>query len=351
MPALPTTVALRTTDGVTHTITCDEQTTVLDAAASDGLVLPSLCGQGACGVCFATVTSGQIEHADYNPQAMGPMAGEGAALLCRTYPRSALTVDLPYDSSRIVQEAPVVRSARIAELESVSRDVVRLRLTVESDEFGSAAEFDPGQFMQLTVPGTQVQRAYSLANCGNWDGELEFFIRVLASGAFSDYMRQRAAVGDVLTTRGPQGAFGLVENGLRPRWFVGGGTGVAPLLSMLRRMAEWGEMQPTRLYLGVNTEADVFAREEIAALATLLPDFTATTCVWRPAAELPQADDAGALMAGTPADAVVADLGQMPEPPDIYACGPPAMVQAVEYALAEAGVDPERVVTERFTEN
>ena len=78
------------------------------------------------------------------------------------------------------------------------------------------------------------------------------------------------------------GDFALAENGLRPRWFIAGGTGLAPLLSMLRRMAEWGDPQPARLFFGVTRYEEVFAEEQLAALACVLPDFRTDIVVWHP---------------------------------------------------------------------
>ncbi|WP_370890137.1 2Fe-2S iron-sulfur cluster binding domain-containing protein [Janibacter sp. GXQ6167] len=348
------TLTLTTTDGVVTTVSCPPGQTVIDAAAAESVILPSLCGQGACGACLATVTEGSYTSLPSSPDAMGPMAGEGAALLCCTVPTEDLRIDLPYDQSRIVSSAPAKRTATITALESVGHDVVCLVLALDADDtHGSAAEFDPGQFVQLQVPGREDLRAYSLANVGNWDGELEFYIHVLPKGVFSDYLRDRASVGDTLTVIGPQGAFGLRENGLRPRWFIGGGTGLAPLLSMMRRMAEWGDPQPVRAYFGVTTEDDLFGIDQIAEVCAMLAESSVTIAIWRPKSDLANlaVPDGVQVVSGSVADAMAEELAGLGQRPDIYVCGPPGMVQALEYVLAEHGVDPQFVVTERFTEN
>ncbi len=367
------TLTLTTLDGVVLTIPCAPGSTVLKAAVVAGHRLPCLCWQGACGVCWARHVTGEYDHDTYNPQAIGPMAGENAVLLCRTTPRGDCSFDLPYEANRIVDSHPPVRRATITALEPVAHEVVRLLLTFEPDDVhGSAAEFNPGQFVQIEVPRAPgsadpgpypPSRAYSMANCGNRDGELEFYVHVQRRGKFSSYVRERAKVGDVLILHGPQGGFGLRERGLRPRWFAGGGTGVAPLLSMVRRMAERGDPQPVRMYLGFTTTAHVFAAEAVAELAATMPDFAATVCIWKPDAvaaegappmrsleELAAATGL-AVVSGTPTQALAADLEDAGETPDVYVCGPPPMVQSVEVALAEAGVTPEFVVAERFTES
>jgi ferredoxin-NADP reductase/ferredoxin len=339
-----TAVVLRTSDGVESTIDCPPDTTILDAAAAAGLFLPSMCGQGSCGACAATVTEGDYAFGDHDPSVVDH-PDRGGVLLCRTTPQGVCRVTLPYDRSRVVNAPPAIRTAQVSAVEPVADAVVRLELTLAPDEHGgTAAEFDPGQFVQLQLPGREPLRAYSLANGANWDGLLELYVRLHPGGFFSTYLLDRARVGDTIIVHGPRGGFGLHENGFRPRWFVAGGTGLAPMLSMLRRMAEWGEAAPARLYFGVNTTGQVFGTAPIEALAEALPDFRASVCVWRPDGEDPWPG-----FVGTAVEALSADLADIDEPPDIYVCGPPAMVEAVQAAARAAGIPDEQVNAERFT--
>lgn len=157
----------------------------------------------------------------------------------------------------------------------------------------------------------------------------------------SDYLSERAAVGDVLVVSSADGEFGLAENGLRPRWFLAGGTGLSPLLSMLRKMAEWGEAQPARLFFGVTRCGEVFAQDEIAALAEALPDFHAETVVWNPG-------PAWTGPVGNPVELASAEIAMVEEMPDVYLCGPPPMMDAAVAALTAAGVPADQIHLERF---
>ena len=336
-------VSMVTADGERLEFPCAPGQSVLEAAAAAGAALPASCRQGTCGSCHASVTGGAFDHGPCSPMALPPERREqGEVLLCRTYPQGPLSVALPYESSRILYGGIPRREAVITALETVARETVRLELQLEPDEeAGSGCQFEPGQFMELEVPGTDAKRAYSLANIGNWEGRLEFFIRLRPGGLFSTYLQERARPGERLTAHGPQGAFGLRETGLRPRWFVAGGTGLAPLLSMVRHMAEWQEPQPARLLFGVNEEADVFGLAELDAVAAELPGFRYEVCVWRPGPSWQG-------QAGTPADRVAELLAATAEKPDIYVCGPPPMVDAVAQAALTAGVPEERVIRERF---
>lgn len=335
-------VGLTTSDGRRLEFDCGDGQSVLEAAAQWGAALPAACRQGTCGSCRADVTDGRYDLGACSPDALPPAERDaGGVLLCRTYPRGPLSAALPYGDSRVLYGGIPVREGTVSALETVARDTVRLELMLDEDEEqGAGFQFDAGQFVEVQVPGRDERRAYSLANTGNWDGRVELFVRLRPGGLFSGYLRD-ARIGDRLTVHGPQGAFGLRETGLRPRWFVAGGTGLAPLLSMARQMAEWQEPQPARFFLGVNEETDVFAEEQLKEVAAELPSFAYEVCVWRPGTGWRGA-------AGTPAERVAEALRTAGEGPDVYVCGPPPLVEGVAAAALAAGVAPERVFRERF---
>jgi len=335
-------IEITTRDGERFGFDCGGEQDLLSAAADADITLPSQCRRGSCGACQATVVDGAYEM---QPDSAGvlPAGQRGAVLLCRTRPRGDLRVAAPYDRTKVLLHPVPVRTARIAALETIAADTMRVELQVEPDDaFGSAAEFEPGQFAELEVPGSGVRRPYSLANTSNWDGRLEFLIRLRPGGWFSTYLRERARPGDPLTVRVPMGGFGLFADSLRPRWFVAGGTGLAPILSMLRRMAEFQEMADARLFFGVNQESELFMLDELARLQADLPQLRVDLCVWRPDGEW------GGLH-GTPVDALRTALAQSDAPPDIYVCGPPPLVQAVRDVAMTAGVPDTQFASERFT--
>ncbi|MFN8070277.1 MAG: 2Fe-2S iron-sulfur cluster-binding protein [Mycobacterium sp.] len=351
-------VTLVTADGQESVLHCDSGTTVLEAAEDSGIMLKSSCESGGCGACSAVLTRGRVEMGEHDPNVIEVPEEQGGILLCRSFPREDCRIALPYDQSKIVVGPPVRHEAEITGLDRVADGVMRLTLTLRPGEDGSAsADFESGQFVRIVVPGLapgreggvpgnaegrEVRRAYSPANVSNWDGRLEFYIRLLPGGAMSDYLAERAEVGDVLTVSSADGEFGLAENGLRPRWFLAGGTGLSPLLSMLRKMAEWGEAQPARLFFGVTRHSEVFAQDEIASLTESLPDFQAVTVVWNP-------DPAWDGAVGNPVELAAAEIAVMDEMPDVYLCGPPPMMDAAVAALTAAGVPADQIHLERFS--
>ena len=338
-------VALTTSDGVRLDVAVPDGSSVVQAAAQAGLVLPSQCGQGTCGSCHATAR-GAYRLGPHSPAALPPdQEARGGVLLCTTYPLGAVDVALPYPRSRILDGGVGRREGTVTAVEAVAENTVWLRVRLDPDGVtGAGVEFDPGQFLELQLPGDERRRAYSMANTPNWDGELEFLIRLHPGGYFSgflaDVLAGRRPVAARLVAHGPTGAFALRESGLRPRWFVAGGTGLAPLLSLLRRMAEWGEPHPARLFLGVTTEGDLPDLAVFDELAGALPGFEVVPCVWRPGG-----DWTGHR--GTPADALAAALPTASAPPDVYVSGPPLLVDAVQRVAAQAGLAPGAVITER----
>ncbi len=339
-------VTLITADGQESTLICEGSTTVLEAAEDAGMMLKASCESGGCGACSAVLRGGRVEMGDHDPNVVEVPEGQGGILLCRSFPRADCRIELPYDQSAIVIGPPVRHEADVTGLDRVADGVARLTLTLRPGEDGSSsADFESGQFVRIIVPGSppgrEVRRAYSPANVANWDGQLEFYIRLLPGGAMSDYLSERAEVGDVLTVSSADGEFGLAENGLRPRWFLAGGTGLSPLLSMLRKMAEFGEPQPARLFFGVTRHGEVFAQDEIAALVEALPEFRADTLVWN-------ADPTWAGLVGNPVELAAAEIALLDEMPDVYLCGPPPMMDAAVAALTAAGVPADQIHLERF---
>ncbi len=341
-------VRLHTTDAVTLDLDVDDGQTVVEAAECAGHVLPSQCKQGTCGSCHARAT-GSYTLGSHSPDALPPgEADRGGVLLCRTYPTGDLDVHLSYPRSRIVDGGVGRREATVIEAREVGHGMVWLRLALEPDEItGAGVEFEPGQFAELELPGDDRRRAYSMANTPNWDGEVEFLIRLRDGGYFSGFLGAllagRLGPGEKVIVNGPLGAFGLRESGMRPRIFVAGGTGLAPVLSLVRRMAEFADPQPAQLILGVNSEADLMNLPALDDVAATLTDFVLEPCVWKPGTQW-----AGRV--GTPVEATcdaVATALEAGHTPDVYVSGPPPLVESVQRVCADAGLAREHVIVER----
>lgn len=335
-------ITLTTRDGHELTFSCDDGLDVLSAGEQASIRLPSLCRDGACGACLGHCGEGEYTLGDHNPAVLSEAAvSKRDVLLCRTYPQSDLKISAPYDYAHINFDKHEVRRAVITGLEPVAERTVRLKLQWQDERAGNAVEFEPGQCMELEIPDSGIRRAYSLANTGNWRGELEFLIRLQPEGRFSGYLSREAKVGKVLDVHGPSGAFGLQTDSYNPAVFIAGGTGLAPFLSILRRLAEWREDRSIHLLFGVNREGELFYIDELRRLQQQLPGLSVTLCVWQP-------EPGWSGFSGTPADALQHFLLEQPGDYDIYLCGPPLLVTAAtEVALAQ-GIAEQQIFSEKF---
>jgi propane monooxygenase reductase subunit len=214
--------------------------------------------------------------------------------------------------------------------------VVRL---VEPEEI----KFFPGQYLDFQVPGTAETRSFSMANTPNRERVFEFVIRVYPGGLFSGHLADSIRVGNRLSVEGPFGAFRLRESSISALLFVGGGAGLAPLLALLRSMAERGIDRKVTFYYGARTRRDLPFEDEFAKLAEQLPGLT-----FVPALSEPSADDDWDGETG-----LITDVLERRETSvaamDAYVCGPPPMVEAAIAMLSRLGRSEDRIFYDKFT--
>ena len=335
-------IALDTSDGKTFAFQSGPQESLLEAAIRHDILLPANCRTGSCGACVARVDTGLVELTEVSASVLDDaQRAQGQVLLCRGYAESDVHLTAPYPSDKVRLQRVVVRPTTITRLESIALDTLGLWLQLQPHEtFGSGAEFEPGQYMEIRMPGTDQWRPFSIASAPNWDGSLQFLITLREGGLLSTHLREAAQLGQTLEVRGPFGDFTLQETG-RARWFVAGGSGLAPILSMLRRMAEWGDATPARLYVGVRNQASLLLRDELDALRESLPALDLQVCVSRPTAGWSEP-------ARNVVDTLRADLAQARRKPNVYVCGSDRLTAGVREAALSGGVPAQQVVGESF---
>jgi methane monooxygenase component C len=337
-------IVIETEDGQTCSFECGPNEDVISAGLRQSVILMSSCRAGGCATCKGECVDGDYELFDVKVQALPPDEEEdGMVLLCKTFPRSDMHVLVPYTYDRISFEA--IQTNWIGEVklcEKASSNVMRLVVQVLTAD-GQAPiplAFAPGQFVDIEIPGTHTRRSYSMASISS-DGALEFFIRLLPDGAFSKFLATSAHVGMRLNLRGPTGAFVLRDSGARPRYFVGGGTGLSPVLSMVRHMKSSGDGTAAKLFFGVTKRDELFYVDELKALQREMPNLDLRVAVV-------EGGDGNGVAGGTVIDLLSAELVKSAAAPDIYLCGPPGMIDAAYAAAASAGVPRENVYLEKF---
>ncbi|QKG58250.1 ferredoxin reductase [Hymenobacter sp. BRD128] len=201
--------------------------------------------------------------------------------------------------------------------------------------------------LRLTAEGGyQAERSYSVASPPEQAVEIELTVEIIADGEVSGYLHEGVAVGDQLEVRGPIGGYFVWrgEASAPPLLLLGGGSGVVPLMAMLRHRQRLGVRTPAVLLFSVRTPAEVIYQAELEAMAQADPSFTLLLDYTRQAppgwAGYQRRIDA-ALLAE-----VVQRFGTAI--PQAFVCGPTGLVEAVATGLQTAGLPPESILTERF---
>ena len=325
-------------------IEVDEDQTILRAAAEQGVQLMHGCKEGQCAACKSFVLEGEdIELDKYSTFALPDYEKEeGSTLLCRAHAYEDLVIELlNYDEEIIRSGLPLRKGvAEVVSNEPVTHDLRHLVLKlVEPEEI----KFFPGQYLDLTAPGAAESRSFSMANVPGRDGRYEFVIKLYPGGLFSSYLADRVQVGDRIEVEGPFGTFTLRESRTSPLVFVGGGAGMAPVLGLLRSMAERGVDRQAVFYYGARQRRDLCFDKELRALEERLPGFRFVPALSEPADGDEWDGEVG----------LITDVLARCEPDlsgrDAYVCGPPPMVEAAIPALTNLGVREENIFYDKFT--
>jgi benzoate/toluate 1,2-dioxygenase reductase subunit len=328
-------IALNFEDGATRFIDCKPTESVLDAAYRHKINLPMDCSDGVCGTCKCRCEEGEYDLGDdYVEDALSKdEAAERMVLTCQMRPSSDCVLAVPVPSSAC-KVKPAEHTGTVSLVEGISNSTFLLGVTLDDV---SALHFLPGQYVSLNVPGTSQSRAYSFSTAPG-SKEARFLIRNVPGGLMSGWLSREAAIGQRMNFVGPSGSFFLrpVE---RPILMLAGGTGLAPLLSMLEVLANRGCTQPIHLIYGVTTDGDLVETARIESLAERLPTFSWAGCVAEEASNHP-------LKGYVTQHLSNAHLNGGDS--DIYLCGPPPMVEAVRIFLRDKGVTPAHFHYEKF---
>jgi propane monooxygenase reductase component len=326
-------------------IEVDETQTILRAAFDQGVMLMHGCKEGQCSACKSFLLDGDdVELDKYSTFALPDFEREeGFTLLCRAHVYEDVTIELlQYDEEMIRSGLPVVEAeAEVVANEAVTHDMRHLVLRLVDDDIDF--KFFPGQYVDITVPGTDEVRSFSMANTSARESrQLEFVIKIYPDGLFSDYLDKQLKVGDRLKVSGPFGVFTLRDAPDTDLIFVGGGAGMAPILCLLRSMAERGIDRKAVYYYGARRQGDLCFESELRALEQTLPNFRYVPALSE------SAEDGWEGETGLITDVVAAKEGNLSRA-HAYICGPPPMVEAAVPLLTGLGVPEKHVYRDKFT--
>lgn len=312
---------------------------ILMAALRQGVMLPYSCKNGTCGSCKGLLESGEVHYPFHPPLALEKSDfAEGYALLCQAEPTEDLVIR--------VREIEAVRDiqvrmlpARVLEKTKLSDNVVRLQLRLPA---GQRLQFLAGQYIDVLLSGGK-RRAFSIASCPSLENEIELHIRHVEGGDFTGHVFDDLKERDILRLEGPQGNF-FVRNDRpeRPMIMMGGGTGFAPLKSMIESLLEQGDRRTIHLYWGARSPSELYLDELPASWAREYDHIH-----YRRAFSEAGEDAPANGFSGFVHEAVIADHDDL-SGFDVYMSGPPAMIDTAKRKFIEHGVPESRLFYDSF---
>ncbi|VWX58256.1 Terephthalate 1,2-dioxygenase, reductase component 2 [Burkholderiales bacterium 8X] len=318
---------------------CHGGESVLDAALRSGIELPYSCRKGVCGNCAGRVEQGEVAGIG-NAAIRNETCAPDQVLFCLCAPQGDLTI-APSSWHRIDPGARKRFTAKVFRNQLAAPDVSVLQLRLPA---GQRAKFQAGQYLQLAV-GDGSTRSYSMANPPHESDGLTLHIRHVPGGAFSARVPSLQP-GETIELELPFGAVALDPDSTRPIVFVAGGTGFAPVKSILDDMAKKKVQRPITLIWGARKAEGIYLRAAVAKWQKQWPDFRFIAAL---SEETEAAPEAGAF-AGRVDEALVEHCPRL-EDAELYGCGSPGMVSAVRnVAEKRCGLDPKRFHADVFVD-
>jgi CDP-4-dehydro-6-deoxyglucose reductase/ferredoxin-NAD(P)+ reductase (naphthalene dioxygenase ferredoxin-specific) len=311
--------------------------TILEAALAAGISYPHNCRVGECGACKSRLVSGEVfSPVQPDPVVLSPAErAAGLILACRSWPKTDVNVAC-LSANDAHQVGPIRQmTARVVGLEDATHDIKRLRLEID----GPPLAFLAGQYAQLRFAG-QPPRSFSMANRPD-EPILEFHIRKIRNGGASAYVAEQLQLGEKVQVEGPFGSATLKADHDGPIVAAAGGSGLAPISSIVRTALVSRSPHPIYLYFGARTERDVYNERILKRLTAEHPNL-------RVEIVLSGADDPGGRRMGFVHEAIAQDLPTLSDT-KFYIAGPPPMVAAVAALARSRGAHPDDIHADAFT--
>ena len=289
------------------------------------------CTAGRCGTCRCKVVKGEVLETGREAKITNPNEGQ-YVLACTSVLTESCTIEIPEPDEIVVHPQRIIKASVVA-IEDMTHDIKRLRLRP-----AKPLEFSPGQYATLQFTPEHI-RPYSMAGLHN-DPELEFHIRLVPDGRVTGYIANELQVGDAVRVSGPLGTAYLRTRHDGPMLCVAGGTGLAPVLAILRGALKGGMHNDIHVYFGVRSEQDIYGAEWLATLAAAHRNLHVHIVV-------NANNDNPKWRTGLVTDAFAQDWKSLAGW-RAYLCGAPPMVEAAAMLVKRKGVLPEHVHADAF---
>jgi len=317
----------------------NDNETILDAALRDNRIYPYGCRSGVCSACKCTLVRGIVDYGNYEEFALPDNErDEGKVLLCQAIAQEDVEIDVEeimIGTSIKIKMLP----CRVGKLEKMASDVVRIFLNLpKTQEFN----FIAGQYIDIVLKDGQ-RRSFSIANLpeNSADEGLELHIRLVADGHFTprvfDSMKER----DLLRLEGPFGTYFLQSEAETPILMIAGGTGFSPVKGLLEQAMQQNPDQDIHLFWGARDEQDLYMNELVKTWEERYSNLKYTPVLSESSSQSWQGET------GFVHEAVCRaydDVSRF----DVYASGPPIMVNSVRDSLTQRGLNLERFHFDSF---
>lgn len=312
-----------------------EGQTILDAALAAGIPYPHGCRSGRCGSCKSRLIEGEVELLQHSRFALSEEEkADGLILACRAVPQTDAAVAWLGSDDDDAVEAPRRVEAIVSGLDDLTHDIKLVRI---SPVDGSPLLFTAGQYAQVGFDGVPA-RSYSMAN-RHGDDSLEFHIRKVPGGVTSQHVHEALKAGDKLTLEFPLGSSYLRQHHSGPILCIAGGSGLAPIKSIVETALAHGMKQPIHVYFGARGARDLYLVEHFETLADRHNNLSFTAVL--------SDTQVAPHRHGFVTDAVAEDLADF-DGWKAYVAGPPPMVDAAMAMAFARGLRPEDMHADVF---
>ncbi len=318
----------------------DGGSSLLSSLAEKEIFIPSACGgRGSCAYCKLKVAEGGGMISPVEEPYLSPEERKNnVRLACQVKVRKDLRVEIPEDLFSVRRFR-----ARVEHKKPLTHDIVELRMELLEP---NAISFEAGQYVQIESPAYKghesVMRAYSISSVPSDTRHVELIVRLVPNGICTTWVFEHLKAGDPITLSGPYGHFHLSDT-QAPLICIAGGSGMAPIWSIVRDMKEKGIARPTTYFFGALTQRDLFFMDEFKKLEQECPWFKFVPALSK------EPDNSGWTGERGLITAVVSKHFPDTSKHEAYLCGSPGMIDASVKTLTQNGMPEQNVFYDKFS--
>lgn len=302
----------------------NDNETVLDCLLRNGVDYPNSCKTGVCQSCLTKTSDIDSVEPAWQNGLKPALAADGYFLACQAKPEKDFSCNLP-------TSADVSSAAQVIAIERMNHNVICLKLQTADYDLWTA-----GKYLNLVNPNGII-RSYSIANLARKDNYIELHIKIFPDGQMSSWLAQHAKVGDTVEIRGPIGScfYSNPNNQAFPMILIGTGTGLAPLMGILKDAINQQHAGPITLIHGGVEQEDLYLDAELLALESHITLFTYKSSVLK--------DEQKPSL-----ETLLVEAAQAQPTANVYVCGPEEMTNNLKTKAFLAGISSSAIYSDAF---